>query len=305
MALTVINTLSACLFDFRVRRINPGTFGTVFTSRCSGHSRSSMLLPCCISDSTSATHSSSLTFEVSKCRFYSSQSSVSEMRSGALSLSVWTGWRVILRIWWRFNIGVCPPGRSFADKGGGKADLSDNWNEAAQSGWKSDQDALTISSVSEIYPTGVFCLYWARDYSWVARRCWLRCHISEKSWTLVIICNVLSSASYFISESLSVFVVSNSGSLPAKIPLLAREHSLIMTFLRMVSPVVYVCLQPMTCQQWEILASTPTPCGMIANMSRSALEQLASFECVISCWHHQSVMSSNQNVLAISIGLEW
>jgi hypothetical protein len=36
--LTITNTCSACLFDYHVGRINPGTFGTALTSGCSGHS---------------------------------------------------------------------------------------------------------------------------------------------------------------------------------------------------------------------------------------------------------------------------
>jgi len=135
IALTVTNTFSACLFDFRVSRINPGTFGAVLTSRCSW---SSMLLSWSISDSKSATQSSSLSFGLSKSPFQLSQLSVSEMLSGALSLSLSTGWWLILQIRRTFTSWVRPPGRSFADKGGGKGVLSDNLNAAAPSCWKSD-----------------------------------------------------------------------------------------------------------------------------------------------------------------------
>ena len=140
---------------------------------------------------------------------------------------------------------------------------------------------------------------------WVAGRFWLPCHISKKLWTLAILCNFLSSASFFISESSSVFVVSNSGSVPAKIPLLARANCLTRTFSRRVSPVVFDYLQPKTSWPREKLASTPTPCGMIENMSRGTLERSAYSECVTSCCCHQLVMSGNQNVLLISIGSEW
>ena len=44
---------------------------------------------------------------------------------------------------------------------------------------------------------------------------------------------------------------------------------------------------------------------MTENISRATLERSASFECVASCWCHQSVMSGIQNVLVISIELEW
>ena len=40
--LTVADTFSACLSDFRGSRTNPGTFGTVVPSCCSGHSGLSM-----------------------------------------------------------------------------------------------------------------------------------------------------------------------------------------------------------------------------------------------------------------------
>jgi len=304
-ALTVLKTFSACVFDFRVSRTTPGTFGTALTSCCPGHSGSSMQLFCSISESSSAAQSSSLSFGLSKLPFQCSQSSVSEMFSGALSSSLSTGWRLILRIRRTFKIWVRPPRSSFADKAGGKGDLSDNLNAAAQSCWKSDQDALTISSVSKMYPTVVICLFWARDYFCVARRFWLPCHISKKSWTLAILCNFLSSASFFISESLSVLMVSNSGSVPAKIPLLARANCLTTTFSRRVSPVVFDWLQPITSRPMEKLASTPTPCGMIENMSRATLERSAYFQCVSCCCRHQSVMSGIQNVLLISIGSEW
>jgi len=162
-----------------------------------------------------------------------------------------------------------------------------------------------LSSVSEMYPTAVICLFWARDSFWVARRFWQRCHISKKSWTLAILCNVLSSASFFISESVSVFMVSNSGSLSAKILLLARATCLTRTILQRVSHVVFHCVHPITSRPRDKLAYTPTPCGMIENMSRATLERSAYFESVSCCWRHQLVMSGIQNVLLISIGSEW
>jgi len=88
-----------------------------------------------------------------------------------------------------------------------------------------------------------------------------------------------------------VFMVSNSGSVPAKIPLLAQANWLTLTFSRMVSPVVFDCLHPITSQPREILASTSTPCGMMENMSRATLERSADYECVSFSWRHQSVMS--------------
>jgi len=155
--LTVTNTCSAFHFDFRVGQTNRGTFGAAHTSCGSGHSGSSMPVFGSISDSSSAAQSSSLLFGFTKSPLLFSQSSLSEMRSGALSLLLSTGWRLIHRIWRTFTICVYPPGMFSVDKAGGKGDLSDNLNAAAPSCWKSDLDALTISSMSEMYPTAVIC----------------------------------------------------------------------------------------------------------------------------------------------------
>jgi len=114
-----------------------------------------------------------------------------------------------------------------------------------------------------------------------------------------------ASASFFISELFSVFVVSYSGSVPAKMPSLARANCLTTTSSPRVLPVVFDCLQPITSRPREELASTPTQYGMIENMSRAILAVSAYFECVSSCWRQQSVMSGTQNVLLISIGSEW
>jgi len=285
-ALTVTTTFAACLCDFRVGRTNQGTFGVALTTCCSGHSRSSMQLLCSVSDSLSAAQSSSLSFGLSKPTFQFRQSSVSEMLSGALCSSLSTGWRLILRIRWTFKIWVHPARRSFTDKAGGKGKLSDNWNAAAASCCKSDQDTLTFSSVSEMYPKAVIYLFSARDSFLVARRFWLHCHISKKLWTLAILCKGLSSTSFFISESFSVLVVSNSGLVPAKIQLLARANCHAMTSSQRVLPLVFDCHHPITSRPREKLASTPTPCGMIEYMSRAKLESSAYCECVSSCWRH-------------------
>jgi len=180
ITLTVVITYSGCLFGLHVGRINWGTFGVALTSRCSGYSRSSMLLSLSISDSTYATQLSSLSFELSNSSFQLSQSSVSEMLSGSPSSSLLTGWRLIPLIWQAFDIWVCPLGRFFADTAGGKGDLSDNWNAAAPSFWESDQDAVMISCMSEMYPTAVIYMWWVWDSFWVASRFWLPCHISKK-----------------------------------------------------------------------------------------------------------------------------
>jgi len=104
---------------------------------------------------------------------------------------------------------------------------------------------------------------------------------------------------------ISVFIVSNAGSAAAKIPILARANFLRTSRSQRVLPVVADCLQPITSRPSEKLASTPTPWGIIEIMSRPTLERSAYLEWVSSCWHHQSVMSGNQNVLLSSIWSEW
>jgi len=298
IALTVTNTLTGCLFDFRAGQIKPGTFGAALT-QCAGYSGSSMLLSYSILESTSAAQSSSLSLGLSKPPVQLSQFPVSKRVSGALSSPLSTGWGLILQILWTVNMRVRPRERFLADMAGGQGDLSENWKAPAPSCWKSDQDALTISSVSEMYNTEVICLFSARDSFCVARRFWLPCHISKLSWTLAILCNVISSASFINSELLSVFIVPNSGSVPATIPLLARANWLTMTFSRTVSAVVFDCLQPKTSRPTEQLDSTLIPCDMIEDVSRATLERSVYFECVSSCWSHRLVMSGIQNVLLI------
>jgi hypothetical protein len=108
---------------------------------------------------------------------------------------------------------------------------------------------------------------------------------------LAILCNFLSSDSFFISESFSGFLVSNLGSVPAKIPLVAWVNFLTTTIWWRISPVVFDYLQLITSRPREKLASTPTPCGMLENMSRTTLERSAYFYWVSTYCRHQSVMS--------------
>jgi len=135
-----------------------------------------------------------------------------------------------------------------------------------------------------MYHMAVIWLFWGRDSFCVALRFWLPCHISKKLWTLAILCKFLFSAAFFISESFSVFGVSNCRSAPAKIPLFAAANCLTTTLSWWVWPVVFDCLQPMTSWPRGELASTPTPSGMVENMSRGTLFRSADFECIPSCW---------------------
>jgi len=303
--LTVTNPLSALLFEFHVGQINMGTSGVAHPSRCSGFSGSLMALSSTKSDATSSSQSSSLSFGWSKSPVQFSPFSVSELLSGALPISLWTGWRLILFLWPAFNTWVCPPGRSFADRAGGKGDLSDNLNAAAPSCWQSDQDALTISSISEMNPTAVSYLFGPRYSFCVAHRFWLPCHISKKSWTLAIQCYVVSSTTLFISASFSAFAISNAGSLPSNLMLFALPNSPTTSCSRRALPVVFDSLQPITSCPRESLVSTWTWWGMIETMSHATFEWSAYFDCIFSCCRHLSVLSSTQHVLLISDGWEW
>ena len=133
IAVTVNNPCSACFIGLHVGQISQETFGWALTSRWFVQTRASMLLSSSISDSFSASQSSLLAFGLSKSPFKLSQFLVLEMHSGEISSALWTGWWLILLIWRTFNAWVCPPGRSSADKGGGKDDLSDNLKAATPS----------------------------------------------------------------------------------------------------------------------------------------------------------------------------
>jgi len=138
IALTVTNTFWASLLDFHVGRIDPGTFGVALTSHCCGHSGTSRALSCSISDAPSAAQSFSLSSGSSKSPSQSSQHSVAEILSNAQFSTLSTGLLLICPILPRFNIWVRPPGRSFADKAGGKRDHSENLDAAAPSCWERD-----------------------------------------------------------------------------------------------------------------------------------------------------------------------
>jgi len=229
----------------------------------------------------------------------------SEMPAGAQSSSPATGWQLLGINQQTFFISVCPPGRPFADKAGGKSDLSDNLYTATPSCWKSEQDALMIFSLSEMYPTAVLCMFSVHDSFCVVCRFWLLCYIIKKSWTLAAVWNCLFSASIFISMSFSDFIITNTWSSLAKILVLAWHNNLQTSFSQRVSPVVFDCLPLWTSHPREVLASTPTSCGVIVNMLRASLERSVYSECVSSWWHHQSVTSKIRNVRCKSIGLEW
>jgi hypothetical protein len=151
------------------------------------------------------------------------------MLGGSLSSPVLTGWRSIHLIQWTFIIWVGPPLRSFAYTAGCKGDLSDHINRATRSCGRSDLDVLKISTVYKMYSTTVICLFWARDSLCVAYRFWLPCHISKMLWALAILWNILSSTSFFNSESYSVFVKSTARSLWAGILLYASANCLKLT----------------------------------------------------------------------------
>ena len=168
--LTVINPFSALFIDLNVGRINPETFRAALRTQCSGLSESWMQLCGSISDSSSVLQSSSLLCGLAKSPFQFSEILRSKMLWGALSSSVLMRWQSILYIQRTLNTWVRPPGRSFADTAGGKGDLSDNFNAAAPSCWKFDQNALMICSVSWMYPKADSCWVWSPDSFCLAHR---------------------------------------------------------------------------------------------------------------------------------------
>jgi len=227
-----------------------------------------------------------------------------EFCSGALSSSLLAGWWSFHFIWWTFNIWVHTPGRSFADKPGGTDDLSDNVNAAAPSCWKFHQDALTISSVSEIYPKAVIWSLWVRDSFCVACRFWLPCHTSKKLWTMAILCNIHSSASLCNSRWFAVLVIATAGSPLINILIWAFWRPLTMIFSRTVLAGVFHCHQQLKSCSKEIVDSTPTPCGMAEDIWHPTSERSVFFKCVSSGPCHQLVRCGIQNVLQISQGSE-
>jgi len=187
IVLTVNNSFSAMLVGDNVGQIDPGTLGAALACRCSVVSGSSMPLSGSMLDSLSASQSSWLTFGSSMSLSQTSQFSVSQMLSGALSSSHSARWQSILLNRWKFSSWVRPPWRAFAHKPGGTGDLSDNLNAATPSCGMFDQDTLTISSVSEMCPTAVIWTIWAWESSCVARRCYVgasaKCEIGFRKWT--------------------------------------------------------------------------------------------------------------------------
>jgi len=181
ITLTVTNTFSSCLVDVRFGRTDLGTYRVALRSCSSVHSGRLMPLLCLISVSSSDSQLSSLSLGSAKSPFQFSPLLVSEILSGAPCLSLLTGCGFILRIRRIFNIWVHPWGKSFADNAGGKGELSHNFQAAAPWCWKSNQEACTIYSLSEMYPTAVIWLSWAQDSFSVTRRFWLPCHISRQS----------------------------------------------------------------------------------------------------------------------------
>jgi len=103
-----------------------------------------------------------------------------------------------------------------ADNMGGKGHQSENSNTAVSSCWQSDQHTLTMSLKSTIYPMAVRCFCFGDDSSCACPRLWLPNHIFPKLSILAMLCNVVCSATSYISTSFWDCTASNTGSLPAK-----------------------------------------------------------------------------------------
>jgi hypothetical protein len=182
-----------------------------------------------ILNSLSTSQSSLLSLGVFKSQFLLSQLLVGTRLIGALTTSLTTGWQWILFIWWSFIACVHSPARFSADKVGGKGDLSHNLHSATQSCWKFDQNALTISSVSEIYARAVISLFQGWDFVIVAHTHWMPSHITKMPWSLDMLSSSLSSAPVISSKWFWGSIESNTTSSPANIPLLAPANCLDVT----------------------------------------------------------------------------
>jgi len=200
IVLTMINTFSAILFNAHIGWINPRTYGLSVTSYSSGVPGSTMPLFGTLSDRLSPFQSSSISFESSRSPAERRQILVSEICSGTLSSLHVAEWQSIVLIRQTLITWVHPTWRSVAHTTGVKGELSDTSNEAIAYCWKFDQDAWMSSSISGRYPMVAFCFFWVQDSFCVVPRFWLPCYISNKSWTLAILCIFLAPTSIFISS---------------------------------------------------------------------------------------------------------
>lgn len=152
---------------------------------------------------------------------------------------------------------------------------------------------------------GCHLFIWVWDSFCEAAMFCLPYHRSKTLWAMAIRCNFICCSSLFISMSLSVLVVCNAGWSPVSTPLLAQANCLTMTFSRIVSPVVFVCIHQITSRASDPRASTLTGRDMRENISCTTLERLAYIQCHSSSCCHHWVISGNQNVQQISIASEW
>jgi len=116
---------------------------------------------------------------------------------------------------------------------------------------------------------------------------------------LLLICFSLYFEVAFNTGCIQYWVVTSQWSF---IPRVNRHTTCI---LWSISPVDFHCLHPITYYQQEQLSPTLTSWYMIENTLWATLERLAYFECVSSCWRHQSVIFGNQNVQLILIWSAW
>jgi len=207
IAVTVIKPWRACFIYLGVRRIDLGTYCMVQRTQCLGLPGSYIALPTSTLNLTTACQLYLPSFGLSKSQFLWSQFWMLEIFSSPCSSSLFVGWRLILLF--GFNKWVRPPERSFADNAVGKGHLPYNLNTAAAICGNLAQDNWTISSVSEMYPIAVICLVWEWGSVCIACRFWLHCYISNKLWTLAIVCNFRSSASLSIATLFSVSMLSS------------------------------------------------------------------------------------------------
>ena len=200
------------------------------TSWYSGLSEPLKPLPSSILDSSSASQSSLLLFGLSKSPFLITPCLVLETISGVLSSSLSAGWHSILLIRRMFDTWVHLPGRSFADNAGGKGDHCNTLYVAIRTCGHFIQDALMISSVSEMYALGVICMFWVQDSFLVACRFWLPCHTSKWHRPLPFCAFIFPQPGCSIPSRYQFQVVSNAAQLVVNVPWLAQAHCITTTF---------------------------------------------------------------------------
>ena len=305
IALTIINTFSACFFDLRCGLINLGIFGAALTSRFSGHSGPSILLSSSIPDSIFARQSSSLLLWIIKVPIQ-----VKPIFRFRNDLSC----AILITFDGTMVDSSDSPDIQYLSSSPREVGCSQRWLQR-RSFW---QLKCSRTIMMKELPRCFDHLFRVRN-------------VSHSSHLLVMSAGFLLGSTQVLAAVPQLETIVNL-SHSVQVPFLHLFlHSLVVfcvpyikvrvsagpnpcigsselpwtTMSRVVSLGVYDCLQLIISQLREKLASNPTACGMIESTSHATLEESTYFDCVSSCWCHQSDMSGNQNILLITTGSEW